>query len=169
MFKTLSAVRRGRRSEAKPGEERPAPDSLVGRARLMRREPTEAEDKLWQYLRASRLDGWKFRNQHPKPPYIADFVCIAAKLIVEVDGSQHSEAGNYDSHRTRRFERDGYRVLRFWNNEVLFRIYPVVEAIRAELTLPLPTAARSPSPQSGEGLILFASRVSTLSPEGEGK
>jgi very-short-patch-repair endonuclease len=151
MFKTLSAVRRGRRSEAQPGEERPAPSTLVGRARLMRREPTEAEDKLWQYLRASRLNGWKFRNQHPKPPYIADFVCIQAKLIVEDDGSQHGEAKLYDARRTRRFARDGYRVLRFWNNEVLFSIQAVVDAIRAELTLPLPTAARSPSPQSGEG------------------
>ncbi|UVO54792.1 endonuclease domain-containing protein [Sphingomonas sp. SUN039] len=158
MFKTLSAVRRGRRSEAKPGEEQPAPSTLVGRARLMRREPTEAEDKLWQYLRASRLDGWKFRNQHPKPPFIADFVCIAAKLIVEVDGSQHGETINYDFRRTRRFERDGFRVLRFWNNEVLFSIYAVVEAIRAELALPLPTATRSPSPQSGEGSILSTSR-----------
>lgn len=150
MFKTLAASRRGRRSEAQPGEARTVATTLVGRARSMRREPTEAEDRLWQYLRAGRLNGWKFRQQHPKPPYIADFVCIRARLIVEVDGSQHCDAITYDLRRTRLFERDGYRVLRFWNNEALFRIESVVEAISIALG-PLPTAARSPSPHCGEG------------------
>jgi very-short-patch-repair endonuclease len=117
----------------------------------MRRVPAEAQDKLWQHLAASRLGGWKFRNQHPKPHYIADIVCIQTRLIVEVDGSQHGEAEQYDLRRTRRFEREVYRVRRFWNNEVLFGIHGVVEAIRAELTLLRPTASRSPSPQRGEG------------------
>ncbi len=86
--------------------------------------------------------------------YVADFVCPKVKLVVEVDGSQHDENRDYDGNRTMFFERQGYRVLRFWNNDVLARIGQVLEAILVALTVPLPVRA---------------SRVSTLSPKGEGK
>ena len=93
----------------------------------MRREFTDAERKLWQHLRAGHLDGLKFRRQHPIPPYIADFCCIERKLIVELDGGQHSP--EVDQARTRWLERQGWSVLRFWDNDVLMNIESVVEAI----------------------------------------
>src|SRR3546814_1612008 len=78
---------------------------------------TDAEQKLWQHLRGGQLDGLKFRRQHPIPPYIADFCCVAVKLIVELDGSQHSEQA--DAVRTRYLEAHGWRILRFWDNDAL--------------------------------------------------
>jgi primosomal protein N' (replication factor Y) len=84
----------------------------------MRREPTEAEKRLWSLLRGNRLGGWSFRRQHPVPPYIVDFACVDAKLIVEADGGQHAESER-DHRRDAFLEGRGWRVLRFWNNEVL--------------------------------------------------
>lgn len=75
---------------------------------------TEAERELWYHLRAGRLQGMKFRRQHPLPPYVVDFYCEAAQLIVELDGSQHSEA--VDAKRTHALEQKGMRLLRFWDN-----------------------------------------------------
>src|SRR5690349_11021332 len=86
-------------------------------ARALRRGMTDAEALLWRHLRDRRLNGYKFRRQEPRGPYIADFVCLEVGLIVEVDGGQHTEES--DAPRTQRLERNGYRVLRFWNDQVL--------------------------------------------------
>src|SRR3546814_19017315 len=88
---------------------------------------TDAEQKLWQHLRGGQLDGLKFRRQHPIPPYIADFCCVAVKLIVELDGSQHSEQA--DVVRTRYLEAQGWRILRFWDNDALQETEAVIDAI----------------------------------------
>jgi very-short-patch-repair endonuclease len=102
-------------------------------ARRLRKTPTEAEKRLWAQLRAKQLDGHRFRRQHPIGPYVVDFFCPKAKLIVEVDGGQHSEDG--DRERTRWIESHGYRVIRFWNNDVTNNIEGVllriIETLRA--------------------------------------
>jgi len=105
-------------------------DSLkVTRARNLRREQTDAERKLWWELRARRLDGFKFKRQVPLGRYIADFMCFECKLIVELDGSQHLEQVEYDEARTRWLERQGYRVVRHWNVDVLLNTERVMEEI----------------------------------------
>ncbi|MGB3500138.1 MAG: DUF559 domain-containing protein [Mesorhizobium sp.] len=99
-------------------------------ARSMRREPTDVEAKLWEELRARRLDRIKFRRQVPIPPYIADFLCSEAMLIVEVDGGQHGESVS-DEVRTKFLNARGFRVLRFWNDEVLREMNSVCDTIIA--------------------------------------
>jgi very-short-patch-repair endonuclease len=89
------------------------------RARRLRREDTDAEAKLWGALCDRRLGGWKWRRQVPIKPYIVDFLCLEAKLVVELDGGQHNDQVAYDERRTRHLETLGYRVLRFWNSAVL--------------------------------------------------
>ncbi len=88
-------------------------------ARTLRKASTDAEAKLWQGLRARQLNGYKFRRQVPMGNYVADFVCLEARLIVEVDGGQHAERSDYDEARTDWLHAQGFCVLRFWNNEVL--------------------------------------------------
>jgi len=99
-------------------------------ARSLRREMTEAEDRLWHQLRDRRLDRIKFRRQVPVGKYIADFVCVEAGLIIEVDGSQHAES---DSDRIRKSELKarGFRILRFWNDDVLKDLNAVCDTIIA--------------------------------------
>src|SRR5690606_20869466 len=87
-------------------------------ARQMRAEPTEAEARLWSRLRNQQL-GFKFRRQHRIGGYIADFVCVERRLVVEADGGQHLEQAADDGTRTRDLQAAGYRVLRFWNHDVL--------------------------------------------------
>ena len=96
----------------------PRDPKLKDRARSMRREPTDAERVLWRYLRHGQLGGWKFRRQHPLPPYILDFACVDVCVAVEVDGGQHAESA-YDERRDAHLRTLGWRVLRFWNNDVL--------------------------------------------------
>jgi very-short-patch-repair endonuclease len=116
------------RSERKMGEG--SADSLkVTRARKLRREQTDAERKLWWELRARRLDGFKFKRQVPIGRYIADFMCFECKLIVELDGSQHLEQVEYDEARTRWLEAQDYRVVRYWNIDVLLNTERVMEEI----------------------------------------
>ena len=108
----------------------------------MRKNPSDAEDKLWSFLRAKRFEGLKFRRQQPLQNYIVDFVCHEINLIIELDGGQHNETEiiNYDQQRTAKFEEAGYQVLRFWNNDVLMNTNDVLEAIRLvclQLTRPL--------------------------------
>lgn len=98
-------------------------------ARKLRKEQTDAERRLWWNLRNRQLDGWKFRRQFPIGTYIVDFVCIDAKLIIELDGGQHSERREYDGQRTRELEKNGFVVLRFWNNDVLANCESVIEEI----------------------------------------
>ncbi|HEV7437977.1 MAG TPA: endonuclease domain-containing protein [Pseudorhizobium sp.] len=102
------------------------------RARGMRRDPTRAEDMLWEALRDRRLAGAKFRRQVPLERYILDFVCFERRLIVEVDGWQHAESRG-DGIRDAFFRSQGFRVLRFWNEEVEENINAVCLRILAEL------------------------------------
>jgi len=105
----------------------PLPSRSRANARDLRSTSTDAERELWFHLRAGRLHGLKFRRQHPIPPYIADFYCESAKLVVEVDGSQHDEAS--DAAKTRTLEARDLRLLRFWDNDVLSNTQAVLEAI----------------------------------------
>jgi len=104
-------------------------------ARELRREQTDAERILWAKLRNSQLEGVKFRRQQSIGPYVVDFVSLGRKLILEIDGAQHNkeEVRKRDNKRTARLRRDGYRILRFWDNEVLLNIDGVLENIRQAL------------------------------------
>ena len=118
------------------------------RARAMRLAPTEAERKLWWNLRHRlTVPGSHFRRQVRLGPYIVDFVCHGLRIAIEVDGGQHAAQIDRDARRTRFLEAHGYRVLRFWNNEVLANIDAVLEVIHgAILATPTPTP-----PHKGEG------------------
>ncbi len=107
------------------------------RARHLRHNPTEAERTLWRLLRARRFHDHKFRRQHPIGPFIADFTCVAARLIIEADGGQHADAPA-DMRRTAWLERQGWRVIRFWNNDILANPEYVAETILAALPHPHP-------------------------------
>lgn len=111
---------------------------ITRRARKMRRAPTDAEQRLWYFLRNRQLGGYKFRRQHPLGHYIVDFICIKARLIVELDGGQHAEVKQRrrDEARTRYFESRGFRVMRFWNHDVLKNTESVLEAILDALDTP---------------------------------
>jgi adenine-specific DNA-methyltransferase len=93
----------------------------IQRARQLRADDTNAETRLWTALRDRRLGGWKWRRQAPRGPFVLDFLCSEARLVLELDGGQHAkaEAVDYDARRTAYLERQGLRVLRFWNSEVL--------------------------------------------------
>ncbi len=108
-------------------------DTTYLRARRLRRTTTDVEKRLWHRLRKLDLDGSHFRRQVPIGPYIADFACMAVRLLIEVDGSQHGENRNKtrDELRTRWLEKEGYRVLRFWNNDITSNMDAVMEAIYA--------------------------------------
>jgi very-short-patch-repair endonuclease len=105
------------------------------RARTMRGAPTDAELRLWRLLRDRLLNGFKFRRQVPVGSYIVDFLCVGAKLLVEADGSQHAESLR-DKARDAYLESQGWKVLRFWNNEVLQNREGVLETIFAHASGP---------------------------------
>ncbi|MBB4127625.1 very-short-patch-repair endonuclease [Xanthomonas translucens] len=105
----------------------PLPTATLRNARRLRQDLTDAERKLWQYLRGGHLLGLKFRRQHLFPPYVVDFYCEALKLVVELDGSQHSIA--IDAERTRYLQLQGMHVMRFWNNDVMLQPDAVLESI----------------------------------------
>jgi very-short-patch-repair endonuclease len=119
-------------------------------ARKLRRNATDVEQRLWRALRESRLP-WRFRRQHPIGGRIADFACPARKLVIELDGGQHGEQIVADKLRTAELERRGYRVIRFWNNDVIDNIEGVLETIRRELERPHLTPTLS-APRGGEGV-----------------
>ena len=98
-------------------------------ARELRKTLTPAETKLWAYLRAGKLSSVKFRRQHAIGNYVPDFCSIKHRLIIELDGSQHLEQEEYDTERTAFFESKGYRVLRFWNNDVMNDMDGVLKVI----------------------------------------
>lgn len=98
-------------------------------ARVLRRSQTDAEAKLWGYLRGRRLDGLKFRRQVPIAGYIADFACMEAKLIVDLDGSQHADREEADDTRTKALRLVGYDMIRFWNVDVLKNMDGVLSTI----------------------------------------
>ncbi len=99
------------------------------RARRLRYEQTDAEKELWERLRAKRLNGVRFRRQFPIGNFIADFCCQEHRLAIELDGGQHAEQSARDRWRTRLLGLRGYRVIRFWDNEVLTNLEGVLEAI----------------------------------------
>ena len=106
-------------------------------ARKLRREATDVETVLWQRLRARQIEGAKFAPQFPIGRYVADFACREARLVVELDGGQHSESGT-DAARTMLIEAYGFTVLRFWNNDVLQNLDGVLEEIARTLRLARP-------------------------------
>jgi very-short-patch-repair endonuclease len=113
----------------------------------MRSDPTEAEHRLWQILRAHRFARYKFRRQVPLDLYVADFVCFAARLIIELDGGQHSESA-IDERRDTYLRSQGFRIIRIWNNDLFINEEGVAELILSALRLPpLP----NPSPAEGRG------------------
>ena len=89
------------------------------RARRLRQDQTEAEARLWEALRAGRLEDWKWRRQAPVGPFVVDFLCLRAAMAVELDGGVHAERVEYDARRAAYLKRRGLQVLRFWNAEVL--------------------------------------------------
>lgn len=101
------------------------------KARNLRKNMTEQERKLWQFLRKKSIDGLKFRRQYPIGNYIVDFICNEKKLIIEVDGGQHNEAQNiaYDKERTEFLENKGYKIIRFWNSDIDNNIEGVYQEI----------------------------------------
>lgn len=106
---------------------------IFGRAKELHRNMSPAEEKLWQHLRAHGMGGVHFRNQHAIGNYIVDFCAPRRKLVIELDGSQHLEQQEYDQERTRYLEARGYRVLRFWNNDVMNHTKTVLQVIWSTL------------------------------------
>ena len=147
----------------------------------------DAEQALWHLLRGRQISGLKFRRQHPFGDYILDFVCLENKLVIEVDGGQHGQQAGYDENRTQELHAAGFRVLRFWNNEVLKEIESVKEKIGLAVqelqphpppSLPLEGGGIKKFPLEGEGGYRFPSlsgEVSKKSPrrfpplQGEGE
>src|SRR5688572_26068980 len=111
---------------------KPAPGTRE-RARRLRRDQTDAERRLWYRLRDRQIVEAKFRRQHPIGPYIADFCCPDRMLVVELDGGQHAETTAHDRRRIEFLERQGYRIVRFWANEVLQETDGVLTRILAVL------------------------------------
>ena len=119
---------------------------MLGNAKALRSNQTEAEQRLWYRLRAHRFMGLKFKRQKPMGCYIVDFVCLEHRLIIELDGGQHAEQVAYDQHRDAWLRSQGYTILRFWNNDVMQQLEGVLEQIRCAVTL-----SPDPSPTSGRG------------------
>jgi very-short-patch-repair endonuclease len=122
--------------------------TLLERAKHMRSNQTDHEKIIWQILRSQRFQQLKFRRQQPIGRYIVDFICFSPKIIIECDGGQHATATQYDLKRDNYLARQGFRVLRFWNNEILFNRDGVMSAIWH-------ACFDSPSPKS---------KISTLPP-----
>ena len=108
------------------------------KAQTLRESQTNAEGLLWHYLRDKQLAGHKFRRQQPIGPYIVDFACMPKKLLIELDGGQHAEQHTYDKKRDEFLREKGYKILRFWNNDVFENCFGVLEAIRATVQDPPP-------------------------------
>jgi very-short-patch-repair endonuclease len=124
--------------------------NLVNRAKELRQGETKAEQIIWSWLRAKKLNGVKFRRQQPIGNYVVDFVSFEKNLIIEIDGGQHNleDLKNNDEVRTKWLESQGFRVLRFWNNEVSSNIEGVLAQTKEALVVhPLP----SPLPSKGRG------------------
>ncbi|MCD0422113.1 DUF559 domain-containing protein [Rubrivivax sp. JA1024] len=125
-------------------------DERVQRARSFRQNPTEAERKLWQRLRRPAFAEAHFRRQATIGPYYADFACHRLRLVIELDGGQHAGSES-DLVRTGYLNAAGYRVLRFWNNDVLNNIDGVMQTIVDAIRAAPPTPDPSPPQERGEG------------------
>jgi very-short-patch-repair endonuclease len=119
------------------------------RARALRQDMTEAEKRLWQMLRSRQTEGYRFRRQVPIGRFIADFVCPTARLIVEIDGGQHDPSSYREAERAEFLQNEGYRVLRFWNNEILENLDGVHHTIADALAASPPP---SPPPSRGRAI-----------------
>ncbi len=117
---------------------------MLNNAKTLRRNLTEAEQRLWYHLRAHRFMNYKFKRQKPIGRYIVDFICMEHRLIIELDGGQHSEQVAYDQQRDAWLRGQGYTILRFWNNDVMQQLEAVLEQIRC-------TLSPGPSPACGRG------------------
>lgn len=106
----------------------------TSRARTLRGEITNAERVLWRAIRSRQVQGNRFRRQHPIGPYIADFACIEQKLVIELDGGQHQDRQAHDKQRDAFIKTKGWRVLRFWNNDVLDNLDGVLLTIVEDLS-----------------------------------
>jgi very-short-patch-repair endonuclease len=124
-------------------------EAKISHARHLRKNLTDAEQKLWRHIRNRQIKGFRFRRQAPIGNYIVDFVCFEKKLIIELDGGQHSEQQEYDHHRSLWLKSKGYTVIRFWNNDVLNNIEGIMEVILKKIIPP-----SQPSPARGEGVIV---------------
>jgi very-short-patch-repair endonuclease len=146
------------------GEQSTAKQSIVRgrgtlRSRQLRFQSSDAERKLWDCLRRKQMTGLRFRRQFPLGPYFADFVCLPARLVVEVDGSQHGEVAQaaHDERRTAWLRRNRFRVIRFWADEVMRNTDGVMDGIEAALRVPLPQEVPAggnllPPPARGGGI-----------------
>jgi len=133
---------------------RPISDFKRKTAKALRANTTAAEDILWRRLRRLEPTGSHFRRQVPIGPYVADFACLKQRLIIEVDGSQHGsdEGLDRDEVRTRWLNSEGYRVMRFWNNDVMSKTVAVMEAIHHAIAVTPPRLPMAGDPPpSGEG------------------
>ena len=120
-------------------------ESMKERSQELRRNMTDAENRMWYYLRNRRLSGYKFVREHVIGNYIVDFVCRERKLIIEIDGGQHMDAMEYDAKRTKYLESHGYRVLRVWNDEVFKNLQVVMDKILHALSIVPHQAPSSPT------------------------
>ncbi len=107
-------------------------------ARKLRKQPTKAENLLWQNLRNRQLEGFKFRRQQPLGPYIVDFVNFEERIVIEIDGGQHTLLKDKDKQRDAWLNEEGFKVLRFWNNEVFENLGGILQVIRNSLISPSP-------------------------------
>ena len=107
-------------------------------AKELRKQSTDAEELLWSLLRLKQLDGFKFRRQQPIDHFIVNFVCFETRIVIEVDGGQHLTDKDSDTKRGNYLNKQGFRILRFWNHEVLSNVDGVLEVIRASCLHPLP-------------------------------
>ena len=134
-------------------------------ARRLRTHPTEAERLLWRHLRLRQLNGAKFHRQQPLGPYVVDFVCLEKRLIVEVDGGHHAAQVEHDAQRATWLEAAGFRVLRFWNTEVLQETQAVQDTIRAALNDGDCPPHLNPPPQGGRRKVPLRLRPEEACPE----
>jgi len=123
-------------------------NKLTEFAKNLRKNSTQSERLLWKHLRDRQLEGLKFRRQQPSGKYIADFVCFEKRVIIEADGGHHASQPEKDFERTNWLDKQNFKMLRFWNNEVLANINGVLEEIRREcLISPSPTLATGEPPR----------------------
>lgn len=157
--------------EGRGGGQQSTPASQIQRARILRSNLTDAERHLWRQLRLGNLSGFKFRRQQPIGPYIVDFVCLPARLIIELDGGQHLE-NLKDRKRDGWLGRQGFRVLRFWNNDVFMNTEAVLAHILGALLLPPTSPAREetapPNPLTTEDQVGEPQTPSPIAGEGRG-
>lgn len=112
--------------------------NFTNMARMLRKGSTNAEKILWQHLRGRQLEGYKFRRQQPVGPYIVDFVNFEERVVIELDGGQHAINKDSDKNRDAWLKGEGFKVLRFWNNDIFENLEGILEVVRKRLQSPSP-------------------------------